>query len=66
MEDGYIRLVVTRGVGDLGLNPRNCPKASMFIIVQNIALYPKEMYEKLIPVSELRESITVRGIITAG
>ena len=46
MEDGYIRLVVTRGVGDLGLNPLNCPKASMFIIVQNIALYPKEMYEK--------------------
>ncbi len=46
MEDGYIRLVVTRGVGDLGLNPANCPKASMFIIVQNIALYPQEMYEK--------------------
>lgn len=45
LEDGYIRLVVTRGVGDLGLNPRNCPKASMFIIAQNIALYPKEMYE---------------------
>lgn len=45
MEDGYIRLVVTRGKGDLGLNPRNCPQSSMFIIVQNIALYPKEMYE---------------------
>lgn len=45
MQDGYIRLVVTRGAGDLGLNPKNCPKASMFIIVQNIALYPKEMYE---------------------
>lgn len=46
LDDGYIRLVVTRGRGDLGLNPRNCPKASMFIIAQNIALYPKEMYEK--------------------
>lgn len=45
LEDGYIRLVVTRGEGDLGLNPRNCPKPGMFIIVQNIALYPKEMYE---------------------
>ncbi len=44
-QDGYIRLVVTRGKGDLGLNPRNCPQPSMFIIVQNIALYPKEMYE---------------------
>lgn len=45
MSDGYIRLVVTRGVGDLGLNPRNCPTPSMFIIVEDIALYPKEMYE---------------------
>lgn len=45
LADGYIRLVVTRGTGDLGLNPRNCPKPSMFIIVQNIALYPKEVYE---------------------
>ncbi len=45
MVDGYIRLVVTRGEGDLGLNPANCPRPSMFIIVQDIALYPKEMYE---------------------
>lgn len=45
MSDGYIRLVVTRGVGDLGLNPRNCPTPGMFIIVEDIALYPKEMYE---------------------
>ncbi len=45
MQDGYIRLVVTRGAGDLGLNPWNCPKPSMFIIAQDIALYPKEMYE---------------------
>ena len=45
LEDGYIRLVVTRGVGDLGLNPRNCPRASMFIIASSIALYPPEMYE---------------------
>lgn len=45
LTDGYIRLVVTRGVGDLGLNPYNCPKPSMIIIVRDIALYPKEMYE---------------------
>lgn len=45
LTDGYIRLVVTRGAGDLGLNPRNCPKPSMVIIAQNIALYPPEMYE---------------------
>lgn len=44
--DGYIRLVVTRGVGDLGLAPWNCPKASLFIIADKIALYPPEYYEK--------------------
>ena len=43
--DGYIRLVVTRGVGDLGLDPRKCPKPTVFIIAANIALYPLELYE---------------------
>ena len=46
LEDGYIRLVVTRGVGDLGLDPANCPRPSMIIIAQDIALYPAEMYEQ--------------------
>ncbi len=45
LEDGYIRLIVTRGVGDLGLDPRNCPCPSMVIIARTIALYPPEMYE---------------------
>ncbi len=44
--DGYIRLVVTRGEGTLGLNPFNCCKANVFIIVDSIALYPREMYEE--------------------
>ncbi|MBN1522847.1 MAG: branched-chain-amino-acid transaminase [Spirochaetales bacterium] len=44
--DGYIRLVITRGVGDLGLNPHNCKKASIIIIVDDIQLYPKEYYDK--------------------
>ncbi len=44
--DAYIRLVVTRGVGDLGLDPRKCKKATLFIIADKIALYPKEFYEK--------------------
>ncbi len=43
--DGYIRLVVTRGVGNLGLNPFTCEKASIIIIVDDIQLYPKEHYE---------------------
>jgi branched-chain amino acid aminotransferase len=45
LRDGYIRLVVTRGVGSLGLNPYQCPKASVIIIASGITLYPKEKYE---------------------
>ena len=44
--DGYIRLVVTRGVGALGLNPFICEDASVFIIADNIQLFPEELYEK--------------------
>jgi branched-chain amino acid aminotransferase len=44
LKDGYIRLVVTRGAGELGLNPYLCPKASMFIIASTITLYPEEHY----------------------
>ncbi|MHC4666640.1 MAG: branched-chain-amino-acid transaminase [Planctomycetota bacterium] len=44
--DGYIRLVVTRGVGTLGLNPFVCTEARLFIIADNIQLYPEELYEK--------------------
>jgi branched-chain amino acid aminotransferase len=39
MRDAYIRLVVTRGVGDLGLNPRKCPKPTIIIITDTIALH---------------------------
>ena len=43
-EDGYIRLVVTRGVGDLGVDPRKCPKPTVIIIVTDIQVYPTELY----------------------
>lgn len=46
LKDAYIRLVVTRGVGDLGLAPWLCPKPSLFIIASKISLYPPEHYEK--------------------
>jgi len=46
LSDAYIRLVVTRGVGDLGLDPRKCPVPSIFCIATSIALYPDEVYEK--------------------
>jgi branched-chain amino acid aminotransferase len=44
--DGYIRLVVTRGRGDLGLSPKKCPKPTVFCIAATITLYPAELYEK--------------------
>ncbi|MCC6821502.1 MAG: branched-chain-amino-acid transaminase [Verrucomicrobia subdivision 3 bacterium] len=43
---GYIRLVVTRGVGTLGLNPNRCKSPSVIIIADKIQLYPKEMYQR--------------------
>jgi branched-chain amino acid aminotransferase len=46
LHHGYVRLVVTRGVGSLGLSPSLCPKASVFIIAAAISLYPDEAYEK--------------------
>lgn len=54
LRDGYIRLVVTRGPGTLGLNPFNCRKPQIIIIAATIQLYPKEMYE------------TGMAVITAG
>jgi len=45
-EDGYIRLIVTRGVGDLGVDPRSCPRPSVVVIVTDIRLYPTELYQK--------------------
>jgi len=45
LTDGYIRLVVTRGVGSLGLNPFTCEKSSVIIIAGSIQLYPKKLYE---------------------
>ncbi len=46
MSDGYVRLIVTRGVGNLGLDPRSCPVPQVIIIADGISLYPVEMYEK--------------------
>lgn len=48
--DSYIRLVITRGKGDLGLSPKNCKGATVFCIASKISLYPQEMYENGMPV----------------
>ena len=44
LTDGYIRLVVSRGFGDLGLSPKNCPTPSIICIADSIKLYPEELY----------------------
>lgn len=46
LKDGYVRLVVTRGTGGLGLSPYLCKKASIVVIASTITLYPAEYYEK--------------------
>jgi branched-chain amino acid aminotransferase len=45
LHDGYVRAVVTRGPGDLGLDPDKCPRPCVFIIAASITLYPDEFYE---------------------
>lgn len=46
LQDGYLRHIITRGVGDLGLDPRNCPKAGVIIIFDVISIWPPERYEQ--------------------
>ena len=45
VKDGYIRVIVTRGEGTLGLDPNRCNNPEIIIIADRIALYPKEYYE---------------------
>ena len=62
IHDGYIRLVATRGTGDLGLSPTKCPKATVFCIAATIALYPPEFYKtglKVITAVQRRNRATI-------
>ncbi len=57
IEDGYVRVVVTRGCGTLGLDPNKCSDPQVIIIADHISLYPDEIYEKgleIITVSTVR------------
>lgn len=57
MRNGYIRLVVSRGPGDLSLDPKRCPKAWVIIIVEQLAIYPEKAYRsglKSVSVSQRR------------
>jgi branched-chain amino acid aminotransferase len=47
--NSYIRIVVSRGFGDLGIDPAKCPKATVVIICDSISLYPQKFYEEGIP-----------------
>ncbi len=62
LNDAYIRLVVTRGMGDLGLDPRKCNEPTIFCIAASIQLYPDELYEKGLAVITVS---TRRNISTA-
>jgi branched-chain amino acid aminotransferase len=46
VQDGYLRHIITRGVGDLGLDPRKCPRASVIIVFDVIAIWPAERYDQ--------------------
>jgi branched-chain amino acid aminotransferase len=57
IQDGYVRAVVTRGAGTLGLDPNRCSNPQVIIIADSIALYPEELYEKgleIVTVSVIR------------
>src|SRR5690606_38860685 len=57
LSDAYIRVVVSRGAGNLGLDPRACSNPRVIIIAEALAIYPKEAYEnglKIISVASRR------------
>ncbi len=59
LTEGYIRVVISRGEGDLGLDPRKCPNPNVVIIADRIEIYPPEVYKrgmKIVTVSVRRNS----------
>ena len=56
LRDGYIRLIVTRGVGNLGLNPAQCKSPSVIIIAATIALYHADFYRKGLTIVTCRDA----------
>ena len=60
LRDAYIRLIVSRGEGDLGLDPRKCPNPAIFCIAGTITLFPQSMYEnglEIVTVSTRRNNL---------
>ena len=63
IRDGYIRLVVTRGVGGLGLNPNKCKHPSVIVIADKIQLYPEEMYERGLDIITVPTTRNLHGAV---
>ncbi|MBU9711746.1 branched-chain-amino-acid transaminase [Evansella tamaricis] len=53
LDSAYIRVVVSRGPGNLGLDPRHCSNPRLIVIAEQLALYPKELYERGIRVASV-------------
>ena len=53
LQTAYIRLVVSRGVGNLGLDPRSCSNPRVIIIAEELSMYPKEFYERGIRIASV-------------
>jgi branched-chain amino acid aminotransferase len=53
LESAYIRVVVSRGKGNLGLDPSSCSKPSVIIIAEELSMYPKEYYERGIKIASV-------------
>ncbi len=64
LSDAYIRVVITRGVGTLGLDPTKCPDPQVIIITDSIALYPREMYENGLEVITVPTSRTSHSALS--
>ena len=65
IKDGYIRLVVTRGAGTLGLDPNKCPVPEVIIITDHISLYPKEFYEKGLEIVTAATMLDCRSVMAS-
>lgn len=65
LRDAYIRLVVSRGPGDLGLDPRKCTKPTIVCIADGITLYPAEVFEKGMKVSSVATRRTTVDSVSA-
>lgn len=60
LTDAYVRLIISRGVGDLGLDPRKCPESGIYCIAGSIALFPQTMYDaglEIVTVSTRRNNL---------